>query len=255
MSVPLSLQAPFAALPVRNEPPKQNIKFRFWHETLIDLMLQHPEWSNIQLAQAVGKTPVTIGYVTRSDMFRARFELRRQEHSERISYSIIAKTQGIAIDALDQLKDKLADNAVSKKISARDLGEIAAEALDRIGLGPKPADIHVNTTVQQNNTTVTVSGEALLRARQKLRNNESVLQGGSPGEAAALPLRIEAQTSEASFIEVVATESVRSPIIEELMSLGDDVQNAPEGEQAPRETPEQEPAASVAPVGREEGEG
>ena len=249
MSVPLSLQAPFAALPARNEPPKQNIKFRFWHETLIDLMLQHPEWSNVQLAQAVGKTPVTIGYVTRSDMFRARFELRRQEHSERISYSIIAKTQGIASTALDQLKEKLDDNAVSKKISARDLGEIAAEALDRIGLGPKPADIHVNTTVQQNNTTVTVSGEALLRARQKLRSNEDRLIAGT-----AMPEALPS-VSDASFIEVVATESVRSPIIEELMSLGDGEPVAPEGEQAPRETPEQEPAASVAPVGREEGEG
>lgn len=239
MSVP-SLQAPFAPVPAPTSSGKENLRFRFWHETLIDLMIQHPEWNNTQLAQAVGKGPVTVGYVTRSDMFRARFAERRREHSERISYSIIAQTQGIAQKALKQLDDKLEDNSVQKKISARDLHEIAADALDRIGLGPKPADIVLQTNVQQNNTSITVSSDALLRARQKLRNNEAVLDNRTPS------LAFDAG-SNSSIVDVIVNEESRSPILDELMTIGDDVSQTPslEGESVS--------AASVAPVGTGEG--
>lgn len=237
MSVPVPLQAPYAPIPTSsgNAP----VRFKFWHETLIDLMLQHPDWTNKQLADAVGKNAVTIGYVTRSDMFKARFALRRQEHSERISYAIIAQTQGIAQKALKQLDEKLEDNSVQRKISARDLGEIAAEALDRIGLGPKPPDIVVQTNIQQNNHSVTVSQEALIRARQKLRGNEAVLIGAS-------------QTGAPVEIEQIVQEPVRDAILDELMTIGAEEQS-PEGEMA--EASASEPAAQVVPSpGRSEGE-
>jgi len=237
VSVPVPLQAPYAPIPTSsgNAP----VRFKFWHETLIDLMLQHPDWTNKQLADAVGKNAVTIGYVTRSDMFKARFALRRQEHSERISYAIIAQTQGIAQKALKQLDEKLEDNSVQRKISARDLGEIAAEALDRIGLGPKPPDIVVQTNIQQNNHSVTVSQEALIRARQKLRGNEAVLIGAS-------------QTGAPVEIEQIVQEPVRDAILDELMTIGAEEQS-PEGEMA--EASASEPAAQVVPSpGRSEGE-
>lgn len=237
MSVLVPLQAPYAPIPTSsgNAP----VRFKFWHETLIDLMLQHPDWTNKQLADAVGKNAVTIGYVTRSDMFKARFALRRQEHSERISYAIIAQTQGIAQKALKQLDEKLEDNSVQRKISARDLGEIAAEALDRIGLGPKPPDIVVQTNIQQNTHSVTVSQEALIRARQKLRGNEAVLIGASQSGA---PVEIEQ----------IVQEPVRDAILDELMTIGAEEQS-PEGEMA--EASASEPAAQVVPSpGRSEGE-
>lgn len=243
MNTPVPFQAPFAPLPAEGNAVARPVKFRFWHESLIDLMLQHPEWNNKQLGDAIGRNAVTVGYVTRSDMFRARLALRRQEHSEKISFSIIAKQQGIAAQSLDQLKEKLDDNAITKKISARDLHEIAKDALDRIGLGPKSPDIVLQTNIQQNTTSVTVSPEALLRARQKLRNNEAILDGRSP---------MPGETSPASSpIDVVAEEEVRSPILDELMTIGDEGSPS-EDNPAPLEG-EVLSAASVAPV--ETGEG
>lgn len=237
MSVLVPLQAPFAPLP-STSGEKAPVRFKFWHETLIDLMLQHPDWTVKQLATELGKTPVTLGYVMRSDMFRARFALRRDEHNERISYSIIAKQQGIATKVLTQLEEKLDDNAVSKKISARDLADIANETLERIGLGAKREN--VNVTVQQNNNSVTVSSDALSRARAKLRSNESILTG----------------REEINIVDVMADDSPRAPILDELMSIGDnELESSPEGENLRSEAPESDPAESAAPAGRGEGEG
>lgn len=231
MSVLVPLQSPFA--PVESHRSGQApIRFRDWHESLIDYKLQHPEWTNKELAAALGRTPVTIGYVTRSDMFKARLAMRREEHNERISFSIIAKTQHIAAKALSQLDEKLEDNAVSKKISARDLGEIASEALSRIGLGPKGPDIVLQTNVQNGNATVMVSSEALLRAQGRLRQNENRLVDESQTrEARAVTFSPEVVTDRTVtsplVIDGIVSEQSRSPILDELMTIGDDVDDQP----------------------------
>lgn len=147
--------------------------YRDWYNALIDFMLINPGMTNKELALYFNKSTQTIGQVVNNDMFRARLAARRQEHAERISTAIIEKTQGIAYTALSMLKDRLEDDRTLKRVPVRDLHEIASESLSRIGLGPASPGI----TIQQNITTqqLTVDPSALLRAQQRLRQNEAVL--------------------------------------------------------------------------------
>lgn len=253
MSVPVPIHAPFGPIaetkPLSNPPPR----FKLWHESLIDLILQHPDFTQKELAAAIGKSAVSVGMVMRSDMFQARLAVRRQEHNLLISQSIIAASQQIAKKSLFQLNEKLDENSVTKRISARDLGDIAREAMDRIGLGPKQPDIVVQTNVQSNTTNVTVSQDALMRARGRLRQNEDIVAGRS-SEATNVHVARSAPL-DSRTIEAIVSEPRREAILDELMSIGDprditdvDVKNAPEGEQ-------DRPAdvASAAATGRDEG--
>ena len=237
MSVPVPFQAPFYPVTETTvSASKPQPKYKIWHETLIDLMLQHPDWNGKRLAQELGKTPATIYMVIGSHMFKARLAMRREEHNQNISFAIIAKTTRIAEKSLAQLEEKLDDNAVSKKISARDLGEIANEALTRIGLGPKSPDIIVNTQVNGGSAAVTVSSDALLRARGRLRQNEAVLSGS--GEAAAVTSYGQPAapvSGQPLVIDAIVNEEARAPILDELMHIGDEDSNAREGEQSSEE--------------------
>lgn len=260
MSVPVPIHAPFG--PIAETKPLSHTapRFKLWHESLIDLILQHPDFTQKELAAAIGKSAVSVGMVMRSDMFQARLAVRRQEHNLLISQSIIAASQQIAKKSLFQLNEKLDENSVTKRISARDLGDIAREAMDRIGLGPKQPDIVVQTNVQATTTNVTVSQDALMRARGRLRQNEDIVAGRSEATnvhiSEATNVHVARSTPlDARTIEAIVSEPRREAILDELMSIGDpkditDVRdsNAPEGEQ-------DRPAdvASAAATGRAEG--
>lgn len=223
--------------------PTRELRLKLWQEALIDLLVQKPGMKIKELAAAIGKRPDTVSMILRSNMFQARLALRRDEHSRLVSYTLIAKQQGLVENVLDQLKDKLEENAVTKKISARDLSDIAGEMLDRIGLGARPADVVVNTSVQNNTTSVTVSGDALMRARAKLRNNEDILQRDPRAEL---------------LVDAMVSESARAPILDELMSIGDPTdgsEGSPEGEKSGASALDTVPDKLVPSSGRAEGEG
>lgn len=217
MSVPITLKTPYEMLAGAgsNAPRKPEPRFRYWHDALVNLILQNPAATATELGAALGKNPVTVGMVMRSDGFKALMALRRQDHNELVSYSIIAKTHNITEKVLVQLNEKLDDNSVTKKMSGRDLHEIAADMLDRIGISKPQAPVTIHNSIQQNSTTVSVDPEALARARLRLRDNEAVLVSEAPRSLAD---------------QVIPVQAPAEPILEELMTLGDEAVSPNSGE-------------------------
>lgn len=143
----------------------------WWHDSIIDLMLAHPEWTKKQIAAALGVTPQIIYLVTGSDLFRAKWEQRRREFSEHHDGVILAKLTAVAessLDILAQALDKKKDS-----IPVMVLADIADKTLNRLGYGARPGPtpaVQVNVGAQQ--AVVSVSADELNEARQALRNAE-----------------------------------------------------------------------------------
>lgn len=144
-------------------------KIMYWYDAIIDDMFANPGCNLKDTAKRLQRSPVTIGLVVRSDLFKARYAQRRKAFNEEIDHRITGKLVQVAEKALDftlEAMDKKRDS-----IPLPLLTDIQNRALDRLGYGPRSssAPAAVNVQVNTGDTTVSVSPEALASARDKLR--------------------------------------------------------------------------------------
>lgn len=188
-------------------PPKegstlwQPTKMMFWYDHIIDDMLAHPDASDGKdIAARLGRSPVTINLVIRSDLFKARYQQRRQAFNEDLNNRIQGKLLKVADAALDHTLTALETKRDAVPLPI--LTDIADKALTRLGYGVKPAGPSVQVNVQQNGgpqVVAPVSADALRAARQNLQTLESK-RLTSPNEAQTVP------AVDASFVVVGAGE-------------------------------------------------
>lgn len=169
-SVTPQMLAPFGPLPDANTRGSDGRRFKTWWNDLLDDLMLHPTATAAERGARLGRGAQSIGYVLNSDMFRASYAKRRQEHSARISDAIIDTSQRVAHKALTQI-EKVIDNDVHGKINPIALKEIAETALNTIGLGAKPGPaVQINTYSQTNNV---VSHDDLLAAKRRIADREA----------------------------------------------------------------------------------
>jgi hypothetical protein len=166
---------------------------RWWYTALADWLIAHPEGSYKEAGAALGRSPVTIGLIARSDLFKAYLSNRQARISESLDTSISIKNSRVADKALDLVLEKLDEDAA--KINLQTANEIAGAALTRLGYGASGAA--VNLSVANNgggNTYVAVSPEVLSEAQARIRAGEHKRLERSadhvaapPAPAAALP--------------------------------------------------------------------
>lgn len=147
-------------------------KMRWWHESLADLMLAHPQLSQKEIAQHFGRTPATIGLIMGSDSFRAYFRQRRAKFNELHDIVTRDKILNIADASMDLMLERLDKKRDSIPLEL--LSKITETSLKSLGYGEqRPAQ----TVVQVNNSAptlvpVAVSIEDLEAARAALRRSQ-----------------------------------------------------------------------------------
>lgn len=139
-------------------------KFRYWYDGIIDELLANPQQTQKEIAAKLGKSPVTIGMIMNSDLFRMRYEQRRGEQSKKLTDAINGKLASVALKALDLTEQKLELQQTAPPLDT--LVDVADKALQRLGYGVKsPASPAVSVSVNQ---ILPVSAEDLRASRAKL---------------------------------------------------------------------------------------
>jgi hypothetical protein len=156
-----------------------------WYDAIIDDILGNPGTTIKDTAKRLGRNPNTIGLISSSDLFRARFEQRRKDYTDRLHDRLTAKIAQVAEKALDHTITVLDQKRESVPLPL--LHEIAKGSLDRLGYAP--TNSAAPSTVINNNilNSGTVSPAALERARSHLRQLQINPPSPSPvaGQSAA----------------------------------------------------------------------
>ena len=121
-------------------PTMGNLKrVSYTHEAMIDLIIEHPEYLQKQLAAHFGYTEGWISNILASDAFQERMAARKEQIVDpTIKATIEERFRALAIRSLEVLQMKLNSSVVSDNVALR-AAELGAKAL---GIGghavPKP---------------------------------------------------------------------------------------------------------------------
>ena len=145
-------------------------KAKPWHESLIDLILLHPDKNMKQLAVILDRTPQSIYYVYGSDLFQAQLAARRRDLNDNLSAGISEKMLRVGNQALDIMLDRLTTQRDTLPLSG--VSEIADQTLSKLGYGGK---YNGGQNLEQTNVNVVVAVDrsTLEEARSRLREVEN----------------------------------------------------------------------------------
>ena len=135
------LVAELTGLPARTQAATMGRlqKVRYTHVAMIDLIIEHPEWSQNQLAEHFGYTPGWISNVLASDAFQERMAARREEIVDpELKATVEERFRALTIRSLAILMKKLDQSQVSDTVALR-AAELGAKALGIGGNAPPPA--------------------------------------------------------------------------------------------------------------------
>lgn len=188
-------------------------KWRYWYSAIIDLMIEHPEYTLKDIARELGRTPQTISSITGTDMFKAQLRARRDEWTEKHDAGILARTTKIAELALDGIIENLEKRR--DKVPLPLLNEITDTALERLGYGTdKTPLVQVNNTnVDNSQKTVSITTSDLAEAREVMRSLEQRRNVAPlpPPEPLPVGASVEAVTVEAEPTSDKGMESFGAP--------------------------------------------
>jgi hypothetical protein len=147
---------------------KRRKPVRWWHEAIVDDMLQYPKSLVRERAARLKYSADYLSLVMNTDMFRALYEQRRAEFNARLDASIQQKTGEAANKALDLVLETLEKKR--DKIPFAELSEFTDRTLERLGYGIKPG---ANVSVGVQIVAPPISKEQLAEARRDLRAVEN----------------------------------------------------------------------------------
>lgn len=179
-----TLEGTTAFLPAPREGTTtwQPQKLQFWYDGIIDIMIAQPGVKLVDIAAQLHKSPITIGLVVRSDMFKLRYEERRKSLAEAIDSRISQKLAKVAEKGLDLTLELMETKGDKMGVGA--IKELTLGALDRLGYSPQAQSgpsVVVNNTTSAQATTVPVSADVLAEARAAM--SRQVAAQGKPALA------------------------------------------------------------------------
>lgn len=185
-----------AVLHKLGSPPPENgwqpQKAMYWYDSIIDWMFANPGGALKECAAALGRNPVTIGLIVRSDLFKARYAQRRARFSADLDHRLVGKLARVAEISLDSMVDALEKKRDTVPLPV--LHEIAKGAMDRLGYGPSRSETAAASVIINNNPSASVgvvlpasvSPDALAKARgymAALQGTPPLLEQGNPPES------------------------------------------------------------------------
>jgi hypothetical protein len=107
-------------------------KLRYTHKAMIDLIIEHPEFSQNQIAAQFGYTASWLSNIMASDAFQEALAARREEVVDPILRATLQeRTKALYLQSLSVLQAKLNSPTVSDKVALA-AAELGAKSL---GLG------------------------------------------------------------------------------------------------------------------------
>lgn len=140
---------------------------RPWHESLIDMMIQHPHLTQRELAGFFGVTEGWLSTVKRSDAFQELYAQRREAHFSRVSETVVDRVETMAEMTLDRINERVEQEGDDMSLDS--LVTISKLALNSLGFGGRGGSVNgniVNNT--QNVMVVAADKEALRKAQETL---------------------------------------------------------------------------------------
>ena len=160
-----------------NDQRRATIRYVWWYDSIIDVMLANPGIKIKDIAKRIGKAPNWVGLIMSSDTFKLHWHHRRQNLSldinDTLTQEITGRVSNVAIKALDLVLDAIDENPLA--INPSVAMDMADKMLNRLGYGPKVANpgTQVSVSGNANVAVVTASQEAFERARARVRELEA----------------------------------------------------------------------------------
>lgn len=156
-----------------------------WYDHIIDQLLVDPRLTQKEIARRVGRSMGYISTIMNSDLFRARYEFRRNQKTDQLNTLLNSKLTQVAITSLDLVQEQLEKKR--DKLPFEEVADVMDTALQRLGYGVKASGPAV---VVNNQTAVVapISSEDLAAARAKIVEAEKKVLAV---EVNAAPLPVE----------------------------------------------------------------
>ncbi len=140
-------------------------KVSYWHESIVDWELQNPKKSMGECAEYFNVTEAWLSVIRNSDIFKEYAALRRGEHNDNVSMSIIDRAEAVAGVSLEVLEERIQKER--ETIGLGIVNDTAAMALKALGFGQKQSGRGGGDT--QVNIVLGADPALLARARDKMR--------------------------------------------------------------------------------------
>ena len=157
----------------------QLTKLSWWHESIIDWMLIHPDRRLKDCARDFDVTPEWMYTVTNSDVFKERLAERSEAHRTAISVGVVEKASALADMALDVAMERFQHEHSAGDINLSKAVGVADKAFELAGIGGKNKAAQAPTFIQNNNV-MQVESAHLQAARQRLLDRQAELREASP---------------------------------------------------------------------------
>jgi hypothetical protein len=154
-------------------------KLMWWHDAIIDEMLENPGLTKKEIAFKLRATPTFIYMITNSDLFAARWEQRRGERTRTIEAGLTDKLNRTVNSTLDRILEQIEDQG--RQIPLGQLESLADKTLGRLGYGPKPVArtdpsvVNVHAPAGAVQVILPATHEELSDARRLIAQNEARL--------------------------------------------------------------------------------
>jgi hypothetical protein len=145
-------------------------KLNATHQAILDILIEEPGLSHHSIGERLGRTPVGIGIIIRSDCFQAAYHERLSSRRKTADQVFAKKLEGVADKAIGAIEERL---QFPGSIPFASLLDTAKMALDYTGRGPKSENGGVSLTVNNNAGFITVAPDVLRQAKERILNNET----------------------------------------------------------------------------------
>lgn len=161
---------------------------KWWHEAIIDDMLQFPLDTLEVRGKRLGYSGTYLSIIINTDMFQAAYQTRRNDYRQNMDNALTQKASALAVKGLDIMLETLETKRT--QIPFAILSDSVDKTLTRLGYGvpSKGPTVQVIGNNAQVAVLPTVTAEQLQSAREALRAVENNLANEQPPKAAAQAL-------------------------------------------------------------------
>ncbi len=140
-------------------------KINWWHKSIFDWEIANPSLKLNDCAKAFGVSATWLSIIRNSDIFIEYAALRREEHNNNVSKTVIERVEDVADISLEVLEERIRNER--RTLGLGIVNNTAEMALKALGFGQKPSGRGEGTQV---NVILGGADPALLaRAREKMR--------------------------------------------------------------------------------------
>lgn len=154
-------------------------KVNWWHKSIFDWEIANPSLKMKDCAVAFGVSETWLSIIRNSDIYMEYAALRREEHNDNVSKTVIERVEDVADVSLEVLEERI--RAERKTLGLGIVNNAAEMALKALGFGQKSS----SRGDTQINVILGAADPALLeRARETMRtvnaHKEPDLAGAHP---------------------------------------------------------------------------